>query len=91
MKPGDTITVKLKDGTYIKRAEIISMPEFIGVWQFLNMETMNVVELESDEFEILPYSPEMFTNYCECETPKAEPHPNGRDIFCVDCQLTIKI
>jgi len=89
---GDTVTIKVIGKDYIKRAEIIHIPEDKdGLWQFLDMETMRVVEMKRNNFGLSEYSPGMFTEYCKCETPKAEPHPNGRDILCTECQLIIKI
>ncbi len=90
-KTGDTCTVMLLDGTYIKRAEIIYIPENEGLYQFLDMNTMKVAELLTSEFTLMEYSPELFKEYCKCAKPDPKPHPNGKDIYCQNCNQTLKI
>ena len=89
-KPGDTVTVKTK-GKPIRRAEIIYISEDRAVWQFLNVATMKAEEYRYEDIEVLPFSPHLFKEYCKCAKPAPKPHPNGKDIYCSECNLTLKI
>lgn len=87
MKPGSQVTIKMTDGTYIKRAEVINISS--GKGMFLNFDNLKVIELT--DFELFKYGSIKFDEFCKCENPKIIPHPNNQDLLCENCNKKVKI